>query len=265
MGSVACAPMRRAAVFVATVLLLVACGDADDEVSTDADVVELRFRTKGELSDAAADRLEEIILNRLAALGVEDASAEVSGDILRLELPTAASSEAGDLAGVIGRTAELRFRPVLLQVPLSAEDEPPMEVTPPDDDGADETVVLDDPSEARFQLGPVEATGTIIEDADAQLSPSGEWQIALSMTSDGIDAFNAMASRCSPPSETCPTGQVAIVLDSEVLSAPTIQAPSFERDDIVIAGTFTEPEAKELAVALRYGSLPTSLELIQDG
>jgi preprotein translocase subunit SecD len=138
-------------------------------------------------------------------------------------------------------------------------------VTAPDEDDADETVVLDDPSEARYQLGPVEAPGTIIEDADAQLSPNGEWQIALAMTSEGIEAFNAMASRCSPPSETCPTGQVAIVLDSEVLSAPTVQAPSFGRGDIVIAGSFTEEEAKDLAVALRYGSLPTSLELIQDG
>ena len=62
--------------------------------------------------------------------------------------------------------------------------------------------------------------------------------------------------------ETCPTGQLAIVLDSVVQSAPTIQTPSFERDEIQISGTFTEEEAKRLALALNYGSLPTALTLV---
>lgn len=48
----------------------------------------------------------------------------------------------------------------------------------------------------------------------------------------------------------CPTGQVAILLDGEVLSAPTVQQPSFERDQIVIAGEFTEPEATDIAQTL---------------
>ena len=61
---------------------------------------------------------------------------------------------------------------------------------------------------------------------------------------DGIDQFNAIAAQCSPPSETCPTGQLAIVLDSVVQSAPTIQQPSFNADGIAITGDFTESEAK---------------------
>ena len=76
--------------------------------------------------------------------------------------------------------------------------------------------------------------------------------------------FNDMAGRCAPPSETCPAGQIAIVLDSEVHSAPTVQAPRFERDEIVISGRFTEEEAKDLAVALRYGSLPSALVLVSE-
>jgi preprotein translocase subunit SecD len=36
--------------------------------------------------------------------------------------------------------------------------------------------------------------------------------------------------------------------------------PSFERDAIVISGSFDEDEAKDLAIALRFGALPIELE-----
>jgi preprotein translocase subunit SecD len=45
-------------------------------------------------------------------------------------------------------------------------------------------------------------------------------------------------------------GQVAILLDGEVLSAPTLQQPSFDRDAIVISGELTEEEATDTAHAL---------------
>ena len=78
---------------------------------------------------------------------------------------------------------------------------------------------------------------------------------------DGIDQFNAIAAQCFPPSETCPTGQLAIVLDSVVQSAPTIQTASFETDDISdLRRASRESEAKDLALVLRYGSLPVTLE-----
>ena len=97
----------------------------------------------------------------------------------------------------------------------------------------------------------------------ANLDPNtGQWSVGLEMKggADGIDQFNAIAAQCFPPSDTCPTGQLAIVLDSIVQSAPTIQTASFDKDDIQISGSFTESEAKDLALALDYGSLPVNLE-----
>jgi preprotein translocase subunit SecD len=86
--------------------------------------------------------------------------------------------------------------------------------------------------------------------------------VALEMHggADGIDLFNQVAAQCNPPSQVCPTGQLAIVLDSVVQSAPTIQQSSYERDQIQISGDFSESEAKDLALVLRYGSLPVELE-----
>ena len=50
------------------------------------------------------------------------------------------------------------------------------------------------------------------------------------------------------------------MLDSVVQSAPNIEQPSYEADQIQISGSFTESEAKDLALVLRYGSLPVKLE-----
>jgi preprotein translocase subunit SecD len=151
---------------------------------------------------------------------------------------------------------------------VAPSDEPPItgfELTPREDDVADQPVVLaeykDEKIAFTYQLGPSGATGQIVSTARAELGPTGAWAVALEIKGgDSIDAFNAMSAQCFSKSETCPTGQLAIVLDSRVVSAPTIQQASFQRDQIQISGSFSESEAKDLALVLRYGSLPVNLE-----
>ena len=68
-----------------------------------------------------------------------------------------------------------------------------------------------------------------------------------------------------PGGESCPVlqgysnGVIAIVLDGEVITAPQIRAEGFERDRIVISGSFEKQDAEDVALALRYGSLPVEL------
>ncbi len=138
-------------------------------------------------------------------------------------------------------------------------------LTDPDDDIAEDPVTLaeydaDGNEVLRYKLGPTEATGTILSDASAELEGLGTWRVAVSLTGDGIDQFNVIAAECFNRTATCPTGQAAIVLDSKVESAPTIQQPSFDRSGVSITGEFSESEAKDLALVLRYGSLPVELE-----
>lgn len=52
--------------------------------------------------------------------------------------------------------------------------------------------------------------------------------------------------------------QVAITLDSQVLSAPQIQSPTPPGSGTSITGQFSQQEATELANNLRYGALPLS-------
>ena len=150
-----------------------------------------------------------------------------------------------------------------LPVRLNAEG-----LTPRPRDEACNTVVLAERDEdgvivSRFLLGPTELTGDTLAGASAGLDQSGiAWQVnpVFKAGADGIDQFNRVAAECVAGAETCPTTQLAIVLDSEVISAPTIQQPSFERDQIVISGDFDESSAKNLALVLEYGALPVELE-----
>jgi preprotein translocase subunit SecD len=138
------------------------------------------------------------------------------------------------------------------------------ELTPRNEDTADANVTLAGKDGATvYQLGPSQATGRIVSTASADIE-TGEWLVRLEMRGgeDGIDQFNQLAAQCFQATDqtTCPTGQVAIVLDSVVQSAPSINEPSYSRDQIQISGSFTESEAKDLALVLRYGSLPVELE-----
>ena len=139
------------------------------------------------------------------------------------------------------------------------------EVTPREDDLADQPVVLEYKEDGEvietMQLGPSAATGRIVETASAELDAAGTWSISLVIRGgDSIDSFNAIALECFSRTATCPSGRLAIVLDSEVVSAPAIQQASFDREEIQITGDFTQGEAKDLALVLRYGSLPVTLE-----
>ena len=146
---------------------------------------------------------------------------------------------------------------------------PGLELTEREDDLADQPVTLGERDDdgnvvATYQLGPAGATGKIVSTASATLGQTGEWAVSLEIKGgDGIAQFNAMASECFSRGPTCPSGQLAIVLDSNVVSAPTIQQAAFQRDQIQISGSFGESEAKDLALVLRYGSLPVALEVQQ--
>ena len=56
--------------------------------------------------------------------------------------------------------------------------------------------------------------------------------------------------------------QLGIVLDNQVVSAPVIQGAIYDQGQI--AGNFTLEEAQDLAIKLRSGALPASLEYLEE-
>ena len=105
---------------------------------------------------------------------------------------------------------------------------------------------------ARYSLGPAEVTGRAVRSANALINQnSGEWEVEVNFTSEGSALWDQMAQRHYGE-------RVAIALDGIVKSAPSINARQFD-GRAIISGSFTASEAKDLALVLRYGSLPVQL------
>jgi preprotein translocase subunit SecD len=228
---------------------------------------------KRKVSEGVLDQSIEIIRNRVDALGVAEPDISQLGDNIIVQLPGVKDSERA--LQLVGQTAELRFRPVLDILPpegfkpsttTTAAADPnatttttiEVPTTKREDDKADQEVVLpeldrDGQVVQRYRLGPSELTGKALRSARAAFnSQNGQWSVSFTLTGDGSKAFDELAQRNFQR-------QVAIVLDGVVKSAPSINATEFKgKGDI--SGDFTQRDAKDLALVLRYGSLPVELE-----
>lgn len=108
-----------------------------------------------------------------------------------------------------------------------------------------------------YYAGPAGADGQVFKnDAAAEISAGG-WvvNVGLKDGSEGEGRWNALANECFSKSQTCPTGQIAIVLDGEVISAPVVQTNNFS-GSVQISGNFSESEARDLAKILEFGAVP---------
>jgi preprotein translocase subunit SecD len=113
-----------------------------------------------------------------------------------------------------------------------------------------------------YLVGPVAATGEVFEnDASAEIQ-NGSWVVVVTLRSGAVgeDQWNAVAAQCFNKAETCPSQQLAIVLDGEVISAPVVQEPTFTGGSVQISGDFTESEARQLAKILEFGAVPVKFD-----
>jgi preprotein translocase subunit SecD len=209
------------------------------------------LRPERQVPGGVLDQAIEIIRSRVDALGVAEPEIGRQGDNIIVQLPGVKNSSRA--LEVVGQTAELRFRPVLdPNVPPEQAGGP--RTTPREEDQPDKEVVLPGKGEeARYRLGPSELTGRALRDARAEVSPdTGEWKVNFTLNDQGSREFDALAARNV-------NKQVAIVLDGVVQSAPTIEQAQFGGSG-EITGSFTEREAKDLALVLRFGALPVELK-----
>ena len=202
---------------------------------------------------------------------VVSSAGEGLGCFLDRESAEARLQETGQerLLQVIGETARLEQREVLGVLPPSdpnyastpltcgtvaeqATEECSFEVL------KDQNVVFKDrDDETKYQLGPVEITGDAIDRASAVYSAGSSttvgqgWEINFDLTGEGSGIFSEVTTRLQGR-------QLAIIVDDEVISAPTVQSP-ITNGSGVITGNFTERQAKDLATQLNAGALPVEL------
>ncbi|HST73323.1 protein translocase subunit SecD [Kocuria sp.] len=132
---------------------------------------------------------------------------------------------------------------------------------------ADEPVVACEPDTGtKYLLGPVEIQGTGIQDASygtAQNSTGvslNQFAVNLQFGPEATDRFRALSERLYGIGQTTPgdpRSQFAILLDGQVVSAPSMNAVISD-GKAEITGSFTEEQAKFLSEQLKYGALPVS-------
>jgi preprotein translocase subunit SecD len=113
-----------------------------------------------------------------------------------------------------------------------------------------------------YLLGPAEATGEVFSNDSSAQVDAGGWVVVAKLRSGaaGADVWNALSTKCFAGGAECPTKAVAIILDGEVISAPTVQTATFDNGSVQISGSFSETEAKDLARVLQFGAVPVKFD-----
>ncbi|MCG2624621.1 protein translocase subunit SecD [Arthrobacter sp. I2-34] len=132
------------------------------------------------------------------------------------------------------------------------------------DDPAKPLVACEPDTGTKYILGPVEVPGTDISSASFgqvrgnQGQSLNQWAVNIEFNSEGTAAFKSVTERLF--GMTGAQNQFAIVLDGQVISAPTTNAviPDGKPQ---ITGSFTEDSARVLSEQLKYGALPISFQI----
>lgn len=232
-----------------------------------------------------------VIRQRIDALGVAEPDIARQGENVIVQLPGAA--DQAEAEEVVGRTAQLQFRPVLEIIPPTDPDyeavgqdcdEQLQDLLGPAPPGED--VVLcesaegagdeaqpgaeDLPSDQRvkYRLAPATVVGADVADARARPDPGTglTWEVALSLSGEGADNFEESTAELACEPVGAPTRRFAIILDNTVDSAPQVSeqvacGQGIAGGEAVITVGGGEEEARDLALLLRAGALPIQLEV----
>jgi preprotein translocase subunit SecD len=156
-------------------------------------------------------------------------------------------------------------------VPLAAAPDDSVTATPETDaTGTPDVSMTNDPDQQAilegsdgliYFTGPAGATGEVFENDAAAEIVNGAWVVNVSLRDGaaGEGQWNALADQCFSRSVTCPTGQIAIVLDGVVISAPVVETNNFQ-GSVQISGDFSESEARDLAKILEFGAVPVQFD-----
>lgn len=188
----------------------------------------------------------EIIRRRIDEVGTREPTIQRQGaDRILIQVPGIGS--AAELKAIIGTTAQLTFNPVVNRG--ANENAAP---------GLGNSLLPDAEAPGVFYIietAPV-VTGEQLVDAQPSFDQNGRPAVSFRFDTTGARKFGTYtAENIGAP--------FAIVLDDEVISAPTIQS-AIPGGSGIITGNFTVEESTNLAVLLRAGALPAGLTFVEE-
>ncbi|MBS1951157.1 MAG: Protein translocase subunit SecD / Protein translocase subunit SecF [Cytophagales bacterium] len=102
-------------------------------------------------------------------------------------------------------------------------------------------------------------TGEVITDARSDFDQYGRPSVSMNMNVTGAQKWAKITAAASSKQ---PLGRIAILLDDFVYTAPTVQG-EIPNGNSQITGSFTNEEAKDLALVLKAGSLPAPTRIVE--
>ncbi len=242
--------------------------------------------SSGKVTSAAIDQAVAIIRQRVNSLGVAESEVTAQGSGVNRQIIISVPGAAGRrVVELVGQTAELRFRQVLVSGAPGVTTTTGTTATPPTgvsaalnakyaaldctkasnlqgtgtDNATEAIVACDRTGSGKFILAPAEVLGLDISKASAainQTTGSG-WFVLLNFNNNGTKKFGDLTTRVT--TLAAPQNEVAIVLDGLVVSAPRINE-AITAGSAEITGSFTQTEATDLANVLKYGALPLAFD-----
>jgi|TARA_B110000879_G_C11179599_1_gene517672 preprotein translocase subunit SecD len=227
---------------------LAGAGQNNIDVSRDGAIltISLSAAEKQAVDDRTMAQSLEIIRRRIDEAGTREPTIQSQGtDRILVQVPGVGSAQ--EVKDLIGKTALLTFQPVVNRT--SDPDASP---------GAGNQLVPSiDELGTYFVLerSPV-VTGENLVDAQPAFDQNGRPAVNFRFNASGGRKFgDYTADNIGLP--------FAIVLDNEVISAPTIQS-HISGGSGIITGRFTVEETTSLAILLRAGSLPAELTFLEE-
>jgi SecD/SecF fusion protein len=241
----------------------------------------LNAKTVHDIEDNSVAQSVEIIRNRIDQFGVSEPVLLQQGkDEIVVQLPGIKDPQRA--IQLIGRTAQLEFKLVDSQADIDL----PALIAEKIDSGrlkdnfshkalnlalkglipaGDEAYMEKrvDPETGRTAMAPILLkkrtlmTGEMLKTAKVEITgPYSEPSVALTLNQRGALIFKRITGEYVGQ-------QLAIILDDIVQSAPVIRE-QISGGNAQITGSFTTEEAHDLAIVLRAGALPASVDIVQN-
>lgn len=189
----------------------------------------------GEELARTMEQTKQIIGRRINELGLTEPIITLQGDDrLRIELPGV--DNAQEAIDVIGKTALLEFGFVTGDIYAM--------------EGLPSSII-------EYELV---LTGTNIRDAFVTANEYNQPVVALRFDSTGTELFREGTTKAV--AKGVGVGQIAIILDGEIISAPVVNN-IITNGEAIIQGNFTYDSANSLAMLIRGGALPVQLSEVQ--
>ena len=201
---------------------------------------------KAAVDDRTMQQSLEIVRRRIDEVGTREPTIQRQGtDRILIQVPGVGSPQ--EVKDIIGTTAQLTFQPVVGRTSDANASA-----------GSGNMLVLSLDEAGTFYIlerAPV-VTGEELTDAQPAFDQNGRPAVNFRFNVAGARKFgDYTADNIGAP--------FAIVLDNEVISAPTIQS-HIAGGSGIITGSFSVEESTNLAVLLRAGALPAGLTFLEE-